>query len=87
VIDDMQPRAHPGYFGLFTRHQLPDAILNGTRVVKVRSDPGDAHPIGSLATVLGSMGHPKIGNGYFLEWDAKPRWAVFVMGDKIAPAS
>jgi hypothetical protein len=82
----MELREHPGYLGLFTRHQMADAIPNGTRVVKVRTDAGDAHPLGSLATVLGSMGHPKVGNGYFVEWDARPRWAVFVAGDKIAPA-
>jgi hypothetical protein len=85
--DDMAPRPHPGWYGLFTRHQMPGAIRNGTRVVKVRTEAGDTHPVGSLATVLGSMGHPDVGIGYFVEWDARPRFAVLVVADKIAPAA
>lgn len=85
MSDDMLPREHPGWFGMFTRHQMPGAIRNGTRVVKVRTEARDTHPVGSLATVLGSMGHPDVGIGYFVEWDARPRWAVFVIAWKIAP--
>lgn len=80
------PRVHAGYTGMFTRHQYDGAITNGTRVVKIQSEAGDAHPVGSLATVLGSVGHPGIGIGYFVEWDDQPRMAVFVAGVKIERA-
>jgi hypothetical protein len=51
-------------------------------VVKVAFEEGDGHPIGSLALVLGSVSHPT-GFGYFLEWKADPRVAVFCVGWKI----
>jgi len=57
----MIPRAHPGYVGMFTRHQMPGAIENSSRVKKVAVEKGDAHPVGARATVLGSISHPKMG--------------------------
>lgn len=67
----------PGWIGNFSRGEAPGCYPNGTRVEKVKTEPGDAHPIGAQATVLGSIRHP-IGTGYFVEWDARPRHAVFV---------
>jgi hypothetical protein len=80
-----EPRQHEGYIGYFTRDQAEGAIPNGSRVVKVWGEPGDGHPIGATATVLGSLGDPSFPEyGYFVEWDSHPRMAVFVRGKKIA---
>jgi hypothetical protein len=76
----------PGWSGVFTRAHYPGAYPNGARIVKIRLGPGDAHPIGARATVLGSVGHPALGVGYFVEWDDHPRVAVFVQADKIEPS-
>lgn len=76
---------YPGWAGAHTRDQAPGAIPNGTRVRKLKDDPGDLHPIGSEATVLGSIHHLAVGYGYFVEWDASPRTAVFVVPWKIEP--
>lgn len=79
--------AEPGIEGLFTRNQAEGAIPNGSRVVKVVDERGDAHPKGSKATVLGSwkrpdsFGQPLV--GYFVIWDAHPNTAIFVAGYKI----
>jgi len=80
------PRAEPGWAGLFVRSEIEGALRNGTRVVKVTFDSKDAHPPGSLATVIGSFGPPEM-FGYFVEWDDTPRVAVFVEPRKIRPAS
>jgi hypothetical protein len=83
----MRLREYPGWFGIFTREQAPGALPNGTRIVKVQTEKGDAHPIGARATVLGSMAAPNVGLGYFVEWDAKPRCAVFVVDWKVRPGN
>jgi hypothetical protein len=80
-------RNHAGYRGLFTRHQAAGAYANGSRVEKVLADSGDTHQVGALATVLGSIHHPELGFGYFVEWDSHPRHAGFVEGRKIGPIS
>lgn len=77
-------RTEQGWVGVFTRAQDPDAIPNGETVVKVAGEEGDTHPIGARATVLGSLSHPTIGIGYFVEWEDLPRHAVGVMAWKIA---
>lgn len=76
---------HPGYVGLFTRNQEKGALENGCRVSKINSVPGDAHPNGSEAVVLGSVGHPSAGVVYFVEWDATPGVAVGVAAHRITP--
>jgi hypothetical protein len=68
---------------MHTRDEAPGAMKNGTRVRKVVSESGDAHPLGSLATVLGSLHHPTLGYAYFVEWDDRPRTATAVVGAKI----
>jgi hypothetical protein len=74
----------PGWTGIFTREQAEGAIANGRRVVKVKGEAGDAHPVGATATVLGSLSYPELGGiGYFVEWDSRPRVAVFVIAWKI----
>ena len=74
---------HDGYFGMFTRYETSDAYPNGTRVTKIWSEPSDAHPIGALGTVLGSLRHPEEGIAYFIEWDASPHCAVLVVAKKL----
>lgn len=89
----------PGWRGWFTREQALGAWRNGTRIVKVAVEEGDAHPVGSLGTVLGSMAAPpemiaqlttEFGRRsrvlYFVEWDDLPRHAVGVVSAKIGPA-
>jgi hypothetical protein len=84
-MDGFELRAYPGYHGAHTRAQFPGALDNGTRVRKVIRDEGDAHPVGSTGAILGSVGHPAVGVGYFIEWDRSPRLAVFCAGHKIEP--
>jgi hypothetical protein len=79
----MTVQLHAGYVGAFTREEAEGALCNGTRVVKVWGEKGDAHPLGAEATVLGSMSHPDVGVGYFLEWDDMPRTAVFAAAKKV----
>ena len=61
--------------GVYTENEAQGAITNGTRVVKVNSEPGDAHQNGALGTVLGSIGphevpgFPGIRYAYFIHWD------------------
>jgi hypothetical protein len=69
------PREHPGWIGAFTRDEYPGALRNGTPVVKV------------TFVVLGSVGHPEIGIGYFVEWETLPRHAVLVVSGKIRAAA
>jgi len=76
-------RFYPGWRGVHTRAEAPGAMRNGTRVRKIAKEDGDSHPIGSLATVLGSLHLPERGYGYFVEWDASPRTAVLVVEAQI----
>lgn len=74
---------HPGYVGVFTRETAPGAWSPGTRIEKHFSEEGDGTPTGTKGTVLGSMAAPSIGHGYFVEWDNRPRFAVFVIPLKL----
>lgn len=72
----------------FTREQAEGAIPNLARVVKVATEPNDAHPIGAHATILGSMRHPDDGRLlYFVLWDDAPTTPVAVIAYKIAAAA
>lgn len=73
----------PGWIGAFTRSEVLGAYRNGSRVVKVKAESGDAHPVGTMATVLGSVMHPSAGLAYFVEWDDTPRVATAVVSFKI----
>jgi hypothetical protein len=75
---------HPGWFGAFTRDQAPGAIPNGSPIRKVATEDGDTNPVGARGLVLGSVDVPGKGLAYFVEWDATPRCAVFVVAWKIA---
>jgi hypothetical protein len=74
----------PGWTGVFTRNEAPGCYPNTTRVVKVQMEAGDANPLGTTGTVLGSLSHPAMGTAYFVEWDTMPRVAVAVMAWKLA---
>ena len=85
----------PGYFGAHSRDQAEGAIPNGTRVRKLKADPGgDRTPNGTLGTVLGSIDAEQIDPAltrryggkyfYFVEWSNKPGVAVGVVDVKIA---
>ncbi len=78
-------RTEPGYVGAFTREQADGAIPNGSKVRKVAVEHGDAHPVGALAIVLGSIREPYGEHRimYFLEWDRLPRHAVGCIAWKI----
>jgi hypothetical protein len=76
-------RNHPGWTGLFTQERADGALPNNTRVRKINSEPGDTHKDGAEALVLGSIGHPEIGIGYFVEWETHPTHAVFVAAARI----
>lgn len=76
-------RVYPGWVGVHTRDEALGALPNGTRVRKTKNEPGDAHPIGSFARILGSIHVPEYGYGYFVEWEDAPRVAVMVVQAKI----
>jgi hypothetical protein len=66
----------------YTTGQAPGAIPNGTPIIKVFSEQGDANPVGTTGVVLGSMSDGTI-TGYFIEWQTMPGVPVFVAGFKI----
>lgn len=83
---DIPVHHEPGWSGAFTRAQAPGAIPNRRRIVKIAADEGDANPVGTMGTVLGSISRPEVLNGvllYFVEWDTMPRVAVGVAAFKI----
>lgn len=74
---------HDGYAGAFSRAQAQGAYPNGTRIVKVNSEPGDSTKDGTNGTVLGSL----VFDGqslYFIEWDDKPKVAIGTIGEKVS---
>ena len=76
---------YPGWVNPFTRRESPHArYKNGCRVRKVWEDPsGDLTPLGTDGCVLGSIYVPQFGCAYFVEWDDKPRVALFMVEKKI----
>jgi hypothetical protein len=80
---EMHLRTEDGWRGLFTREEVAGAYSNGTRIVKIKKDPDDARPIGTRGTVLGSIKVGDMPTCYFIEWDGRPREAVFCVDWKI----
>jgi hypothetical protein len=92
-LNAMGARQWPGYLGAFSRNQAPGAIPNGTRVAKVWCEAGDLEPIGTQGAVLGSLpvaaelpAHGDVRFCYWVEWDSRPRCAVFLIDKKIGRA-
>jgi hypothetical protein len=85
VAEMLDIRHRDGWTNPFTRRQAPQALYkNGSRVRKVRQDEGgDVTPLGVEGEVLGSIWFPGGGAGYFVEWDNKPRVAMFTAEWKI----
>lgn len=89
--------AHPGWAGGWMideeglPHQADDAFRNGSRIVKVAVEEGDATPVGMGGTVLASVASagllpPEfagVKHFYFVEWDNAPRTSVGIMDQKI----
>jgi hypothetical protein len=76
----------PDIFGAFTKQQAPEAKhKNGSRVEKAMYEKGDATPLGTKGTVLGSIYMPgkQYGAAYFVTWDNRPNYAVLVVEWKI----
>ncbi|KKK91658.1 hypothetical protein LCGC14_2710750, partial [marine sediment metagenome] len=73
---------------VFTTKQAPGGIPNGAVVEKVSSEPGDSHPDGARATVVGSLGpidddclpDPYF---YFVEWEDQPGVPVGIGGNRV----
>jgi hypothetical protein len=83
--DTLELTDEPGWTGAFTRNDAKQAKYRvGTRVTKIEQEPGDATPVGTKGTVLGSMYGPNVGVGYFVEWDDKPKVAVLVIERRIS---
>lgn len=74
---------HPGYLTSFSKNQAEGAWVNGSCVVKDGNDPGgDATPNGIKGEILGSL---KVAEkyGYFVEWENKPKMAIFCVEEKM----
>lgn len=62
------------YVALYMTKQSPGALLNGTIIEKVNSEPGDGHPDGTVGEIVGSMDEafiPALGRrmrAYFVKW-------------------
>jgi hypothetical protein len=78
-------REHDGWRGEFTTQKSQLAkIANGARVEKIASEDADAHPIGAMGTVLGSVGAPDLGVTYFVEFDLTPRESTLIVEANLA---
>jgi hypothetical protein len=54
----------------------------GTRIMKVQGDPLDAHPLGTVGIVRGSVCHPDTSEiGYMIDWESGIRG--FIIAQKI----
>jgi hypothetical protein len=79
-------REYVGWTGAYTTDQAKGAYANGTVVLKAMSELGDLVKNGARGRVLGSMHHPGMGYGYFVEWDQNPRVAVLVTEKRLRRA-
>jgi len=77
----------PRPLATFTTDEAMGAWPNGTRIRKEVFTDGDAHGIGELGTVVGSIGPLEGHYGYFIRWDDMPHVPVFVVGNRIGRAS
>ncbi len=64
----------------YLTQEVLGAWRNGTRIRKVKAEPGDVHPIGTHGTVVGSLNHPELGLGYIVAWDGEAGGVRTVLG-------
>jgi hypothetical protein len=84
-VKELNIREEPGWVGGFTRDQADGALYpNGSRIRKNKGEPKDGTPTGTNGTVLGSIRVPGESPAYFVEWDNRPRVAVFIVEWKLA---
>lgn len=72
----------PGMIGAICRDYVPGMAPNGSRMRKVRSDPGDAHRDGARCVVLGSFSRNGAA-GYFVEFDDAPGVSSLVAAHRL----
>jgi hypothetical protein len=73
-----------GWQGCLTRDEAPQAkFKNGARITKTVNEKGDITALGMGGTILGSIFYEPAGVGYFIEWDDKPREAIFCIEARI----
>lgn len=74
-----------GWIGVLTRDEAPQAkFKNGARIRKTINERGDLTPVGTGGRILGSIFSNVAGGvGYFIEWDDKPREAIFCIEGRI----
>lgn len=64
-------------------HEAPGALVNGTRVLKKKSVPGDGHFDGATGTVVGSLGPHKGAYCYWVRFDDHPRMLIGVHSTRV----
>ena len=81
ILNGVAGRCH------YCNEQYPGAIPNGTTVIKIYGEAEDTHPVGSIATVVGSVGIPTSPTiFYFVYWDGDPKGMFVGVTDyKIKP--
>lgn len=62
------------------------AFLPGTRVVKIKNEPHDAHQIGDKGTVRLCLHSPPVGIAYAVRWDDAPEVDVVTVDWKLGPS-
>lgn len=84
LADHFNIQYEPGWQNPFSRDDAPEAKWRpGDRVAKGLTESGDVTPQGTMGTVLGSIYTPGTGVAYWVEWDDKPKQAVFVVEKKL----
>ena len=68
--------------------QAAGAIPNGSRIRKIKTEPGDSYQDGTEGTVLSSLdftGAPDVPHpfAYFISWDPDPNVPVLIGGHRI----
>jgi hypothetical protein len=73
-----------GDLPMFPAGEARGALPNGTRVRKIRDDPGDTHTLGDQAVVIASHGPRYSEYLYFVVWDDLPDIPVGIQSSKLA---
>jgi hypothetical protein len=85
IADAFNIREEPGWVGFFSRQEAPQAkYKNGARIKKFGQESSDQTAHGTGGWVLGSIYQELAGVAYFVEWDDKPRHAIFIVEARIS---